>query len=158
VSYRYFTLPPVLPFGFGLSYTRFAYSGLRVAATAAPCDDIQVIFSVQNIGSVDSDEVVQVYVRTPNASVPAPRVRLVAFQRVHLRAGAPPTAISLTIKPAFRSVVLDNARDNFWQPTRLVEAGIIDVSVGGGQPDFYEGALTTHVQITSSANLDHCSA
>jgi hypothetical protein len=47
----------VIPFGFGLSYSSFKYSGLSIPTTAAACDNINLTLTVQNTGSVDGDEV-----------------------------------------------------------------------------------------------------
>ena len=56
------------------SYTSFSYSKLTVSSsTIGPCDDVQVTVDVTNTGTVDGEEVVQAYVTTPKASVPAPR-------------------------------------------------------------------------------------
>ena len=66
----------------GLSYTTFEYSSLKLDKPKyQPCDPIMVTVVVKNTGDVASDEVVQVYVKQPHASVPAPHVRLAAFAR-----------------------------------------------------------------------------
>ena len=76
-----------VPFGFGLSYSSFAYSNFSTPESASPCDDISVTVAVRNTGSRVADEVVQLYVKTPNATVPAPQVRLADFARVQLAPG-----------------------------------------------------------------------
>ena len=71
--------------------TTFAYSGLTTNTTGGPihhCAAVGVTVAVKNTGTVDSDEVVQMYATTPAATVPAPRIRLVDFARVHIKAGA----------------------------------------------------------------------
>ena len=69
-TYRYYNKKPAIPFGFGLSFTEFKYSGLTLdAATPAdPCAPIGVNVTVANVGKMDSDEVVQCYIKQPNAS------------------------------------------------------------------------------------------
>jgi beta-glucosidase len=63
-TYRFFKGDVTFPFGYGLSYTTFAYSNLQLSAsTVAPCEPVIVSFSVTNTGSVDGDEVMQVYVQ-----------------------------------------------------------------------------------------------
>src|SRR6185437_11735723 len=85
VGYRWFLEKdeqPLFPFGFGLSYTRFAYSNLRVAPDAK-----SVTFDLRNTGSRPGDEIAQVYVTLP-ASVEEPFRKLAAWKRVSLAAGA----------------------------------------------------------------------
>jgi beta-glucosidase len=84
---------------------------------------------------VTSDEVVQAYVTTPHASVPAPRLRLVDFERVrNLAPGAGPVTVRMLLTPQYLSVVREEGLDNFWRPSIEVEAGQFVVHVGGGQP------------------------
>ncbi len=83
VGYRYFATAGQavrFPFGFGLSYTTFAYDRLTV-------DEHGVAFDVTNTGARDGDEVAQLYVSLPGAKIFRPRVELKGFARVHLRAG-----------------------------------------------------------------------
>lgn len=83
VGYRYFATaekPVRFPFGYGLSYTRFAYSDLRV-------NDKGVSFMLENTGALDGDEIVQLYVSLPGAKVFRPAMELKGFARVHLAAG-----------------------------------------------------------------------
>ena len=85
-----------MPFGFGRSFTSFGYSGLTLlgagvgtgtekttAGTYAACDDIRLQVTVENTGAIDSDEVVQLYTSTPDASVPAPRVNALSTRLAH---------------------------------------------------------------------------
>ena len=70
-TYRYFRGQPLYPFGHGLSYTRFAYSGLRLSrARAGASDSVEVSLDVRNAGSRDGDEVVQLYARGVDAKPP----------------------------------------------------------------------------------------
>jgi beta-glucosidase len=73
VGYRYYEqkrIGPLFPFGFGLSYTTFLYVNLRLSATAiGPNDELTVAVDVTNTGDRAGQEVVQVYVRDPQASV-----------------------------------------------------------------------------------------
>lgn len=68
------------PFGFGLSYTTFAYDRLTV-------DEQGVAFDVTNTGTQDGDEIVQLYVSLPGAKIFRPKVELKGFARIHLQAG-----------------------------------------------------------------------
>ena len=83
-TYLYAQKTPLYPFGFGLSYTNFAYSNLTVAQRGK---SIAVQVTVANTGSRDGDEVVQIYAAHQNSGVPRATEELKAFQRVSLHAG-----------------------------------------------------------------------
>jgi beta-glucosidase len=79
---------PEYPFGYGLSYTRFEYSNLKVSAPRMPMDGkLMVSAEIANAGSRESDEIVQFYTRQLAASVTRPVRELRAFRRVHLKPG-----------------------------------------------------------------------
>lgn len=127
-------------------------------ASYAPCDPIVVMVTVKNTGKVASDEVVQVYIKQPHATVPVPQVRLAAFKRVHVAAGSS-TTLSLTVKPDSHSVVTtDGGGEAIYVASadQKVEAGAITVHVGGGQPDFYDGAVSGNAMISGAAALSTC--
>ena len=74
--------------GSGLSYTTFSYSQPKLNVTSlGPCDTLGLSVEVHNTGGRDGDEVVQLYTRQPEATVPVPNIRLVAFERVTIPAG-----------------------------------------------------------------------
>lgn len=149
ITYRYTQAAVDVPFGFGLSYTTFSYSALKVqGSNFNPCDVINVTVQVQNNGTVDGDEVVQLYVKQPHASVPVPQVRLAAFERVTIPRGQTKT-VSLSISPIFHSVVEETGSvyDGKWK----VEAGDFQIFVGRGQPDFIPDALMATINVASTA-------
>ena len=79
---------PLFPFGYGLSYTQFAYSGITLdKAVYGPEDQIRVSLTLANTGDCDGTEVVQVYIRDLVGSITRPVKELKAFQRVTLKAG-----------------------------------------------------------------------
>ena len=87
---------PLFPFGYGLSYTSFAYSGIGLDKKAYKADDtISVTFTLANTGAYDGTEVAQVYVRDLVGSITRPVKELKAFERVSLKAGESRT---LTVK------------------------------------------------------------
>lgn len=126
-TYRYFTGDPLYKFGYGLSYSRFAYSNLQIPASVKAGDDVKVTVDVQNTGKMDGDEVVELYVSHAKASVPVANVALKGFRRIHLKAGEKQT-VTLNLKAKQYSVFVDGKG-------LVAEPGVILVSVGGSQPN-----------------------
>jgi beta-glucosidase len=93
-TYRYFKGQPLYPFGYGLSYTTFAYTNLHAAAAGA--NEMQVHVDVKNTGNRDGDEVVQLYATPPSDSHPRETEALCGFRRVHLVTGET-TTVSITV-------------------------------------------------------------
>ncbi len=122
---KYLDLPwtPLYPFGFGLSYTTFAYSNLRVSsATISAADSLQVSVDVRNSGDRAGEEVVQLYVRDDVASVEQPVKMLKGFQRIALQPGATRT-VSFRIGPEALALYDRQMR-------RVVEPGTFTVYAG----------------------------
>jgi beta-glucosidase len=125
-TYRYFKGEPLYPFGYGLSYTRFEYSNLKLAATKlSEAQELGVEVDVANTGDRDGDEVVEAYLSYPKRRG-APMRSLVGFSRVHLAKGET-RHVKLTLKPRDLSMVSDDG-------VRITPAGEYRLSVGGGQP------------------------
>jgi beta-glucosidase len=79
---------PEYPFGFGLSYTTFEYSNLRLSAASMPVDGtLTVSADVANTGRVEGEEIVQLYTRQLAASLTRPVRELKGFERLHLKPG-----------------------------------------------------------------------
>ncbi len=126
-TYRYMEKKPLYPFGYGLSYTSFAYSKLQLRKkTIAPADSVEVSVDVKNTGKLAGDEVVQLYVSALDASVTAPIRHLEGFARIHLKPGRR-TRVRFTLTPEQLASYTDDG-------TPIVEAGRYRISVGGGQP------------------------
>jgi beta-glucosidase len=88
-TYMYSKEKPLYAFGYGLSYTSFAYEGLRLSTQSVKADGkVSVTVKVKNTGSRAGDEVVQKYVQHLGSAVERPQLELRGFQRVHLEAGA----------------------------------------------------------------------
>ncbi|WP_433438221.1 fibronectin type III-like domain-contianing protein [Nonomuraea sp. CA-141351] len=87
-TYQYHRADPLYPFGHGLSYTKFAYSDLRLSSeTLAQDGAVDVSMTLTNTGTRPGSEVVQLYVRALNARYEAPRLRLTDFRKVALPPG-----------------------------------------------------------------------
>jgi beta-glucosidase len=87
-TYRYFRGKPLFPFGYGLSYTTFALEDLRICPEEVTIgEQVTVSVNVTNTGDRAGDEVVQLYIRHPEAAVPRPIKELKGFKRVHLGPG-----------------------------------------------------------------------
>lgn len=87
-TYRYFTGKPLYAFGYGLSYTTFAYGDAKISKASVKADavDVDVTVPVSNTGSRDGDEVVQIYIKALN-NPDAPIKSLEGFKRVNVKAG-----------------------------------------------------------------------
>jgi beta-glucosidase len=96
-TYMYDKNPPLFPFGYGLTYTNFKYSGLKTdKKTLSDNGIVNVSFNIRNTGNYDSDEVVQLYVSFPDSKVERPAKALKGFARVFVKKGeAKPVTIPL---------------------------------------------------------------
>jgi beta-glucosidase len=126
-TYRYFEGNPLYGFGYGLSYSKFAYSGLKASTkTLNAGDPLGVDVDVKNTSARAGDEVVELYLTFPR--IPGtPHLALRSFQRVHLDAGAA-QHVHFDLSPRDLSFV-NEAGD------RVVAAGTYVINVGGTQPD-----------------------
>ena len=115
---------PLYPFGYGLSYTTFEYSGLTVSGSVP---NIEVTVQVKNTGSRDGDEVVQLYVIDPLASTVRPRKQLRAFDRIFVKAGET-RPVTLKLGPDAFSLV--NAAGD-----TVIEHGDFLLEVGASSAD-----------------------
>ena len=127
LGYRYYdrsTTKPLFPFGFGLSYTRFRYSRLRVSpASSATADSVAVSFDIKNIGHHAGAEVAELYVGDSHSSVPRPVKELKGFAKVFLRPGEQKT-VNLTLNR--RSFSYYDVKNKQW----TAEPGDFSISVG----------------------------
>jgi beta-glucosidase len=127
-TYRYFAGEPLYPFGYGLSYTTFAYSNLRLPASVRSGENVAVTVDVRNTGRRDGEEVVELFVSDVQAGAPVPIRSLQGFRRVSLKAGQTKN-VSFSLTPRQLSLI-------DFQNRRVVEPGVFEVSVGGKQPGF----------------------
>jgi len=121
---------PLFPFGFGLSYTTFKYTDIKLdKEKISTTDSVTVHFSITNTGHVAGDEVAQLYIRDLLASVARPVLELKGFQRIHLNAGET-KSLSFKITPALLQM-LDQ------QMNTVVEPGIFRISIGSSSRDLW---------------------
>ena len=140
-TYMYFKGAPLYPFGFGLSYTTFAYSALHpTATTLSPDGSIDVRVDVKNTGSRRGDEVVQLYASYPSSKVARPNRQLVGFARVSLEPGAT-REVTLAL-PASRLAWWNAGQQRF-----VVEPGPVNLMVGASSADV---RLKTTVRVAAS--------
>jgi len=133
-TYRYFEGQSLYPFGYGLTYSRFEYSNLKLSATKLKAgDSLNVEADVRNVSQREGDEVVELYLSFPKSSI-APIRALRGFTRVSLAAGD-------TRHVHFVLDARDLSEVNK-KGDRIVAAGSYRISVGGGQP----GTAAPHVE------------
>lgn len=123
-TYQYFKGNPLFPFGYGLSYTKFAYSRLQTSSLRiAPGAPLTVRCDVTNIGPVAGDEVVQLYARYLDSAVSRPTQSLVGFCRVEIESGETRT-IELVVQPE-QLMYWDDQLDRF-----IMEPGPVELRIG----------------------------
>jgi beta-glucosidase len=127
-TYRYIEKEPLYPFGYGLSFTTFTYTKVklnkRVIRTG---DSIEISVDVKNTGKVASEEVVQLYIKDLKASVTVPHHSLQGMQRINLKPGKKQT-VNFLITPRNMALINNDGKC-------ILEPGHFEVFVGGCQPD-----------------------
>lgn len=146
-TYRFLKDSPEFPFGFGLSYARFAYEGLDLdRETVVAGEDVTLRVTVRNVSDVDGEEVVQVYLRDVEASVRTPVAQLVDFARIRVAAGAAET-VTLRVPAQWMRITRDDGQ-------QLFEAGRFEVVVGGSSPGERALALGAAANLTAFFELE----
>lgn len=147
VGYRYYTtknIPVSYPFGYGLSYTSFSYSDLKV--NKVHNGDIQVSVSVKNIGKMNGKEVVQVYVAAPGNDMDKPARELKGFAKTKSLKPGEVHTVSITIP--YGDLASFNEEENCWQ----VEEGTYQVLVAKDAADMkpLSASVTEEGKITET--------
>jgi beta-glucosidase len=122
-TYMYLKDKPLYAFGYGLSYTKFAYSNLRVSAPRLAKDGaVTVSVDVKNAGKRDGDEVVELYVAHVDSKVDRPQQELKGFRRVMVKAGETRT-VAIPLKASSLA---------YWDGSAMtVENDTAEIRVGG---------------------------
>lgn len=138
VGYRYYdknNLDVLFPFGYGLSYTKFKYSGLKIDVNK----NVEVYFKIKNIGKIKGKEVAQVYVSQENPTIFKPVKELKGFEKIELNPGEEKTVHITLSKDAFEYY---NVETKKW----AVESGIYKILVGKSSRDI---VLSKRIKVTS---------
>jgi beta-glucosidase len=131
IGYRWFdtkNIEPLLPFGHGLSYTKFEYSNLRLARSSSADAIVTATFDIANVGQREGAEVAQLYVQDVQSTLPRPTKELKGFVRVSLKPGQKQTV----------SIPLDRGAFSYFDPEKhgwLAEAGDFKIFIGSSSRD-----------------------
>jgi len=125
---------PLFPFGFGLSFTSYSYSGLKAAESG---HDVTVSFTVRNTGKRAGKEIAQVYASLPESTNEPPK-RLIGWQKLSLGPGESKT-VSLTIDPVYLSYFNESA--DHWQ-------------IAPGSYKIMAGSSSRDLPLSQAINLD----
>ncbi|MBX2945071.1 MAG: glycoside hydrolase family 3 C-terminal domain-containing protein [Cyclobacteriaceae bacterium] len=126
-TYRFMEAEPMYPFGYGLSYTTFSYSDLKLSSTTIKKNQlVEVEVTVTNTGKVTGEEVVQLYLTHVDSKIPAPLFSLNGIKRVKLAPGTS-ERVKFTVTPQMYSVINDKG-------VSIIQPGKVRVSIGGSLP------------------------
>ncbi len=136
-DYNNLTGQPLFPFGYGLSYTKFNYSNLKLDKKIyKPNEKINIEFDLTNIGNYDGDEVIQLYIKDLFASVARPILELKGFKRVNIKSGET-KKIKFQITPEHLEMLDENLN-------RIIEAGKFRIMIGSSSKDI---RLRTEIEV-----------
>jgi len=128
-TYMYVKNKPLYPFGYGLTFTNFAYSGLKADKSTLKADDVvNLKFDLKNTGNFDSDEVAQLYASFPDSRVDRPRIALKGFKRVFVAKGES-VQVTLALK-ASDLTYWDTEKQAF-----ILEKGKVNFFIGASSED-----------------------
>ncbi len=144
-TYRYFQAKPLYPFGYGLSYTKFSYRGLRLLNKEIKAGDpLSAEVTVTNTGKRGGDEVVQLYISFPSAPG-APLRALRGFKRIHLKQGES-EKVRFDLKDRDLSMVTAAGEP-------IISEGTYLISIGGGQPNTGVSAVAGTFKVKGTKTL-----
>ena len=139
-TYRFTNFEPMYPFGFGLSYSNFKYSNIKLSDNnIARNDSVTVSFDIDNIGYFDGNEIVQLYISNMDSKFRVPKYSLKGFKKIHLKANERKRIQFLLNKSMLNSIddmgreVLNNGEYKIWisgssPQRRSIDLGISQIS------------------------------
>ena len=136
-TYRYMQEEPLYPFGYGLSYSNFEYSGLKLDPQVVDIEELKELkvgVNIKNISNIAGEEVVQLYIKDIESSVKVPKYELRGFKRIYLEPQES-KSIEFTITPRQLALINEEGRC-------VLEPGEFKIYVGGQQPDERSKSLT----------------
>lgn len=134
-TYRYMYNEALYPFGFGLSYSRFEYSDLRLCKTSICAGEpVRCTIRVRNSGNWESQETIQLYLADLHADVEVPRWQLKGIRKINLKPGEE-KEVSFELTPRQLALINEDGRC-------ILEPGLFKLYVGGSQPDERSRRLT----------------
>jgi beta-glucosidase len=146
IGYRYYDSAKkdvLFPFGYGLSYTTFEYSDLKLSSNdIKDTDTVTVSFKIKNTGSVDGAEIAQIYVADKETTIYRPVKELRAFKKVFIKAGE---EVEVSVDLSKRAFAFYNVNLGDWQ----VETGEFDIMVAASSRDI---RLTETINVTSTVD------
>ncbi|MBU3175684.1 glycoside hydrolase family 3 C-terminal domain-containing protein [Clostridium estertheticum] len=145
-TYRYMENEALYPFGYGLSYSKFEYSNLRISKSEIEVNEtVNLSVKVKNIGQYEGDETVQLYLKDVEASVVVPKYQLKGIRKVSLKPSEE-KEVSFELTPRQMALIDDEGNC-------ILEPGLFEVFVGGSQPDKRSKELTGDCMQKSTFNV-----
>ena len=133
-TYRYMENEALYPFGYGLSYTKFEYSNIKVTKQVKAGESVICSAAVKNIGNIAVQETVQLYLNDVEASVDVPKWQLAGIRKLFLEPGCEKD-VSFRLTPRQMALIDNDGK-------AILEPGVFEVYIGGSQPDARSLKLT----------------
>ncbi|MBW9152976.1 glycoside hydrolase family 3 C-terminal domain-containing protein [Clostridium estertheticum] len=134
-TYRYMENEALYPFGYGLSYSKFEYSNIKISKKEIEVSEtVNLSVTVKNIGKYEGDETVQLYLKDVEATVVVPKYQLKGIKNVSLKPSEE-KEVSFELTPRQMALIDDEGKC-------ILEPGLFEVFIGGSQPDKRSKELT----------------
>lgn len=145
-TYRYMTEEPLYPFGFGLSYTSYVYSNIRIdKEKIKKGQSVKVIATVSNTGKTNGEEVAQLYITDVKASAATPVFSLKSMKRVKLSAGES-KEVAFEVTPQMMELVTESG-------DKVIEPGDFKVYISGSSPSELSSKLGAALPVSTIFNV-----